>query len=111
MTGKAARLVPRSAPRRGPWHEPCRPFHSSLLCNGGRQMATENQPSNAEQDNREEQHGVGRLANTSVEPGDMSAIPGVEAPIGRPAEAMNRDDLDAHPATADGGRDRARIVP
>ncbi len=54
---------------------------------------------------------TGRLANTSARPQDTSAIPGVERPIAGPAQEVAESDMDAHPATAEGGKDRARIVP
>ena len=60
---------------------------------------------------QEQTTNTGRLANTSIKPGDMSAIPGVEAPIAGPAEDVAQSDMDAHPTTVDGGKDRARIVP
>jgi hypothetical protein len=60
---------------------------------------------------RQQTTNTGRLANTSAQPGDVSAIPGVEAPIGDPAQDVAQSDLTAHPTTEDGGKDRARIVP
>jgi hypothetical protein len=65
----------------------------------------------AEQDTPRAQTGTGRLANTSVKPGDMSATPGVEKPIAAPAQTVAEDDLDANPPTVAGDEDHARIVP
>jgi hypothetical protein len=60
---------------------------------------------------RQQTTNTGRLANTSAQPGDVSAIPGVEAPIGGPAQEVAQSDMTAHPTTEDGKKDRARIVP
>ncbi len=73
-------------------------------------MATQ-QPNAGRGADQAKEQGVGRLANTSVVPNDVSAIPGVEKPISGPAQEVARKDLTEHPATADGDRDRARIVP
>ena len=59
----------------------------------------------------QQQANTGRLSNTSAIPEDISAHPGVERPIADPAHEVAQDDLDANPATGEGGKDRARIVP
>lgn len=74
-------------------------------------MASKHTPKQETSGEVQQQTGVGRLANASAKPGDMSAIPGVLAPIGQPAQEATADDLDEHPPSADGDVDRARIVP
>ena len=74
-------------------------------------MAVQEDPTRGGSEDVRQQTGTGRLANTSEKPGDVSAHPRVETPVGRPAEEVAQEDASAQPATADGGRDSARIVP
>ncbi|HEY7060031.1 MAG TPA: hypothetical protein VII06_01020 [Chloroflexota bacterium] len=55
--------------------------------------------------------GTGRISNNTSDNKDMSSYASEDATMGRPAQQMARDDMDAHPETEDGGPDRARIVP
>ena len=74
-------------------------------------MTARNNPKRGGTEDAQRKAGVGRLANTSTNPADTSANPRAEKPIGRPAQEVARGDTAANPATADGGKDRARIVP
>jgi hypothetical protein len=65
----------------------------------------------AQQDTPRAQTGTGRLANTSANPSDTSAHPGVEKPIAGPAQEVAEGDFDANPLTVAGDEDEARIVP
>jgi hypothetical protein len=74
-------------------------------------MATRNNPKRGGTEDAQRKAGVGRLANTSTNPADTSAHPRAEKPIARPTQKVAQDDMAANPATTDGGKDRARIVP
>ncbi|HLH26134.1 MAG TPA: hypothetical protein VK066_26755 [Chloroflexota bacterium] len=54
---------------------------------------------------------TGRLSNDTSDNKVMDSYTSEDATMGRPAQQTARDDMDAHPATEDGGSDRARIVP
>src|SRR5215208_4337509 len=74
-------------------------------------MTARNNPKRRSTEDAQRKAGVGRLANTSMNPTDTSANPRAEKPIGRPAQEVARNDTAANPATTAGGKDRARIVP
>ncbi|HZS00128.1 MAG TPA: hypothetical protein VFE37_15550 [Chloroflexota bacterium] len=54
---------------------------------------------------------TGRISNNTSDNKDMSSYASQDATLGRPAQQVAREDMDAHPEAEDGSVDRARIVP